>query len=205
MAKKDSVSPALSLAESSTAALGAQVAPLMMQPSDEQASEHRRFPRAPVGVAFSLWIDDGHDRRFSATLHSENLSVSGAFLQSTFFLPLGTELSVSFSLEGNAEPVQARAQVVRAQRSPGDARSPLATGMGVRFVAFHAQTEVTLARLFLGTALRHFVDAYLASPRARAFVDPTDRVVDALAAWELSKVSGSAPRDPWGAPPPAAR
>src|SRR5277367_710972 len=41
--------------------------------------EHRSFPRARLRVPFRVWIGEGTDRRFSATLGSENLSVSGAF------------------------------------------------------------------------------------------------------------------------------
>src|SRR5271155_2971844 len=48
--------------------------------------EHRSFPRARLRVPFRVWIGEGNDRRFSATLGSENLSVSGAFIESTFFL-----------------------------------------------------------------------------------------------------------------------
>ena len=59
------------------------------------------------------------------------------------------------------------------------------TGMGLRFLEFFRQTEVTLARLFLGEQLRKFAEGYLASARARSLSSELDRVVDALAAWEL--------------------
>jgi hypothetical protein len=200
MPKTDASPHATELAQSTTAAQGAAVAPLMMQAADDLSAEHRRFPRAQLEAVFRLWIGEGADQTFAASLRSDNLSVSGAFLRSTFFLPMGTEVSVSFSLEGAKEPVQARARVVREQRPVEGRRDASISGMGLRFTAFHGQTEVTLARLFLGTALRHFVEEYLRSPRARALTDPAERVVDALAAWELSKVSGAEPRDPWGAP-----
>ncbi len=58
-------------------------------------------------------------------------------------------------------------------------------GMGLRFLEFFRQTEVTLARLFLGEQLRKFAETYLASARARSLGSELDRVVDALAAWEL--------------------
>ncbi len=151
--------------------------------------EHRSFPRARLRVPFRVWIGEGTERRFSATLGSENLSVSGAFLESTFFLPVATELMVRFELEPKGPPVEARAEVLRQERT--DERS----GMGLRFLEFFKQTEVTLARLFLGEQLRHFAEGYLQTARTRAIESELDRVVDALAAWELLKVT--APADPW--------
>jgi len=62
-------------------------------------------------------------------------------------------------------------------------------------VEFFSQTEVTLAKLFLGAKLRAFAEAYMTSRRARSLNNELDRVVDALAAWELQKVT--TPGDPW--------
>src|SRR5208283_4521250 len=154
--------------------------------------EHRSFPRARLRVPFRLWIGEGQDRRFSATLGSENLSVSGAFIESTFFLPVGTELMVRFELDAKGAPVEARAEVLRQERT--DDRTGR-SGMGLRFLEFYKQTEVTLARLFLGEQLRRFAEGYLQTARTRAIESELDRVVDALAAWELLKVT--APADPW--------
>jgi hypothetical protein len=167
---------------------------LELEPIDPEVSEHRRFPRAKLRVPFTLYIGEDTDRRFSAALRSNNLSVSGAFLESTFFLPVGTELQVRFSLEGNAEPVQARAEIVREERPDprtGEGRS----GFAIRFLEFSGQTEVTLAKLFLGEQLRAFAERYLQSRRARGLSNELDRVVDALAAWELLKVTS--PENPW--------
>lgn len=164
-------------------------APVLERDADEQ--EHRHFPRARLAVRFELWVEQGGARRFSASLTSANVSVSGAFLESTFFLPLGTELRLSFSLEPGAEPVTVRAEIVREERGDEAGRS----GFGVRFVEFFGQTEVELAKLFLGARLHAFADEYLASKRARSLPNELERVVDALAAWELLKAT--TPGDPW--------
>jgi hypothetical protein len=119
------------------------------------------------------------------------VSVSGAFLESTFFLPVGTELQVRFTLEENMEPVLARGEIVREERTAEGGRS----GFGIRFVEFTGQTEVTLARLFLGMRLRSFAEEYLQSRRARSLPNELERVVDVLAAWELMKAT--TPGDPW--------
>lgn len=156
--------------------------------------EHRHFPRADFVTRVELWMDEpgGGERRFSATLQSVNVSVSGAFVESTFFLPVGTELNVRFALDEGAEPVHARAQIVREERGDGaDGR----TGFGIRFVEFTGQTEVSLARLFLGMRLRAFAEEYLQSRRARSLPNELERVVDVLAAWELLKAT--TPGDPW--------
>ena len=157
---------------------------------DFDGHEHRQFPRAKMEMPFSLWIDKDGDRCFSATLPSKNLSVSGAFLSSTFFLPVGTELRVRFELEAeNNDPVDARAEVVRQDTTEGH------SGMALRFVEFFDKTEVTLARLFLAERLTSFADDYLSSKRAKSLTSELERVVDALAAWELLKVTH--PGDIW--------
>ena len=75
-------------------------------PLDKQfgGDEHRQFPRAKMSVPFKLWMGEGNDRRFSASLTSSNISVSGAFIESTFFLPVGKKLSLSFELDAEEEP-----------------------------------------------------------------------------------------------------
>lgn len=156
--------------------------------------EHRRFPRAKVEVPVAVWIDVGGDRRFSATLPASNLSVSGVFLDSTFFLPVGTELSVRFPLHPAEPPVEARAQIVREERPDrgGQGRS----GFALRFLEFYGQSEVTLAKLFLGQQLTEFAEGYLGSARAKALRSEQERVIDALAAWELLRAT--TPGSPWG-------
>lgn len=156
--------------------------------------EHRQFPRAKMAVPFRLWIGTGSDVKFQATLASVNLSVSGAFLSSTFFLPVGTELHASFVLDADEDPVLARAQIIRNEQPGRDGKGRC--GVAIRFVEFFQQTEVTLARLFLGLRLKAFAEGYLASKRARSLGSELDRCVDALAAWELQKVTST--QSPWG-------
>lgn len=168
------------------------VGPKIELDTQDDGPEHRAFPRAKLSVPFGLWIGEGDGRRFSATLVSTNVSVSGAFLRSSFFLPVGTQLLVRFQVETPGPAVEARVEVLR-QETEGDRTGR--TGMGLRFLEFFRQTEVTLARLFLGEQLKKFAEGYLASSRARSLSSELDRVVDALAAWELLKVTS--PNDPW--------
>ncbi|PTL77537.1 PilZ domain-containing protein [Vitiosangium sp. GDMCC 1.1324] len=165
----------------------------IIETAPEEEVEHRHFPRARLATNFELWIDDGEGaRRFTATLRSANVSVGGAFVESTFFLPLDTELRVRFSLEQGGAPVEARARIVREQRAR---REEETSGFGIRFEEFYGQTEVSLARLFLDMRLRTFAEEYLRSNRARGLPNELERVVDALAAWELLKANN--PSDTW--------
>jgi hypothetical protein len=166
--------------------------PIIEPRGGDDEPEHRHFPRARLATRFELWREEDGRRTFSASLMSHNVSVSGAFLESTFFLPVGTALQVRFSLEEGAEPVQAQAEIVREERSNGPGGR---TGFGIRFMEFSGQTEVSLARLFYGMRLRAFAEEYLQSRRARALPNELERVVDVLAAWELLKATS--PGDPW--------
>jgi hypothetical protein len=157
-------------------------------------AEHRQFPRAQLATRFDVWVDgEGGTRRFAASFTSVNVSISGAFLHSTFWLPMGTVLGVRFSLEPGAPQVQARAEIVREERADGPGGR---SGFGIRFIDFSGQTEVSLARLFVGMRLRAFAEEYLKSQRARGLPNELERVVDVLAAWELLKATTSA-EDPW--------
>lgn len=155
--------------------------------TDFGGDEHRKFPRAKLEVPFKLWVGDGDERSFECQLKSHNISVSGAFLDSTFFLRIGTELRAAFELDPEEDPVEARAIIVR-QETP-DRQGRGRSGFAIRFVEFFSQSEVTLAKLFLGQRLRAFADEYLSSKRARSLNNELDRCVDALAAWELQKVT----------------
>ena len=156
-------------------------------------AEHRQFPRAKMSVLFRLWMGEGEERTFQAALTSSNISVSGAFLESTFFLPIGKQLSLSFELDPEEDPVLATGEIVRVESL--DSRGQGRSGFALRFTEFFQQSEVTLAKLFLGTKLRDFAEGYLSSKRARSLNNELDRCVDALAAWELKKVTS--PGDGW--------
>ncbi|MFL5321196.1 MAG: PilZ domain-containing protein [Myxococcaceae bacterium] len=155
--------------------------------------EHRQFPRAKMEVPFQIWIGEENSPRFSATLQSTNVSVSGAFLGTTFFLPIGSIVNTRFVLEGDDDAVEARAEIVREERPGGKNTN---SGIGIRFIEFFKQTEVSLARLFLEEQLAVFVRKYLSSQRARSLDDETERIMDAVAAWELRKIT-SDEKDPW--------
>jgi len=164
-------------------------------------AEHRGFPRAAISTRFKLSIGDGVDQRFSAVLSSQNLSVSGAFLQSSFFLPSGTQVKVAFELD-EGEEVSALAEVVREEREAREGRGEKERGggrigMGIRFLEFFNQSEVSMAKLFVGERLREFVQTYHGSKRAKSAANELERAIDLLAAWELGRINTET--DPWRA------
>lgn len=145
-----------------------------------------RLPRAQLTVPFDLSIADRSGTRFKARLRSRDLSVSGAFLESSYYLPVGTRLEVCFQLDEGIPPLCAVAEVVRHE---GESREGPG-GFALQFVEFKGDSRVTVAELVLGESLADFARRYLESKRARAFADDAERIVDLLASWELFKATG---------------
>jgi hypothetical protein len=165
-----------------------RLVPLPRAPDPSAGEEHRGFPRSALELKVSLRRGDSDDPNFAATLRSDNVSMSGVFLLSTFFLPLGTSFDLSFKLPNEDRPVLVRAELVRHQHEP-------TSGMGLHFQEFFGQTEVALARLFLDERVEAFTKRYLDSPRSKGLKTEAERMVDALVAWELDKVTTGT--DPW--------
>lgn len=157
------------------------------KPKPEPTAEEGpfRLPRARLAVPFRLCIGEGADTRFSARLPSRDLSVSGAFLESSFFLPVGTKLRVRFQVEEDSPPLEASAEIVRNQ--PGEGGEG---GFALRFFEFHGAAHVAITELVLGEQLRDFTARYRKSRRAAALATDEERWVDLIASWELFKATG---------------
>jgi len=160
-----------------------------LQPKPKPSARRKesfRLPRAQLTIPFELSIADRTGTRFKARLPSRDLSVSGAFLESSYYLPVGTRLEVCFQLDEGAAPLCAVAEIVRhegeSRQGPG--------GFALRFVEFKGDARVAVAELMLGESLRDFAQRYLESRRARAFGSEPERIVDLLASWELFKATG---------------
>jgi uncharacterized protein (TIGR02266 family) len=83
--------------------------------------------RHAVRLPIQLWVEESHDqaRYFQ---HSSNLSSGGIFLEKTIPHPVGTRVSLQFTLPGDAEPIRVRAEIVSAV----DAGESF--GMGMRWI-----------------------------------------------------------------------
>src|SRR5690242_5921412 len=95
------------------------------------ASTRRRYPRAGLDVKVRLSVGAGKEKRFEATLHSRNISVSGVFFESTFFLKVGQVVDVELRLPPQNRPVRARGRVVRVESL--DEGGKATTGFALRF------------------------------------------------------------------------
>jgi len=154
-----------------------------------QTTTRRRFPRAGVSVKVHLTVGDGPNRSFDAVLPSRDLSVSGVFFESTFFLKIGQAVDVSFRLPPQNRLVRARGRVVRVETMEEGARPR--TGFAVRFESYLDSSDVVLANYFLAPALREFIAAYASRSRLRLPDDTLSLVVDVMSAWELEKMNES--------------
>ncbi|HVE83912.1 MAG TPA: PilZ domain-containing protein [Myxococcales bacterium] len=151
------------------------------------AQTRRRFPRAGVSVKVHLTVGDGANRSFEATLPSRDLSVSGVFFESSFFLKIGQVVDVSFRLPPQNRTVRARGRVVRVEQLEEGQRPR--TGFAVKFDEYYDSSDVVLANYFLAPALREFIQSYASRRRLRLGDDAVSQVVDIMSAWELEKMN----------------
>jgi len=140
-----------------------------------------------MAVPFALHIGDGADQCFCAKLASRDLSVTGAFLESSYFLPVGTRLQVAFQVEEDAPPLRASAEIVRHEKAGKRGEG----GFAIRFFEFEGASRVAVTELILGEQLRAFIGRYQRSKRARQLHDETERMMDLVASWELHKATGA--------------
>ena len=75
----------------------------------------RQYPRAELQARAHLSLADDPSRYFEAALPTVNLSVGGMFLESSFFLKIGTKLLVTLQLPQKGREVKVKAEVVRVE------------------------------------------------------------------------------------------
>ncbi len=118
---------------------------------------------------------------FSAVIDTRDISVGGAYLQSSFFLREGTELEIEIALPHREEPVRASMVVVHVMRD-GTANKP--SGFAVRFLRFRDDSEILLRAHLAGPELYEFVKTFLASqPKGTKL--GVERLVQLLMRWEM--------------------
>jgi hypothetical protein len=147
----------------------------------------RRYPRAGLSVKVRLSVGSGDRKRFEATLSTRNISVSGMFFESTFFLKVGQVLDVELRLPPKGRVVRARGRVVRVETL--EEGSKARGGVALKFEEYEGSSDVVLANYFLAPALRQFIEGYARKNKLRAPPDYVEQVVDILSAWELSKMN----------------
>ena len=146
------------------------------------ADTRRRYPRAELQVQARLALSDDPSRVFEAALPTANISVGGMFLKSSFFLKIGTRLSIELKLPPRGRAVRVKGEVVRVETRADDS-----SGFAVRFTEYFDSSEVALATHFLSPVLREFISEYAKAHRFEADAEYLAHTADVLAAWELKK------------------
>lgn len=142
----------------------------------------RQYPRAEVHVRAQLSLADDPSHVFEATLPTVNLSVGGMFLESTFFLKMGTKLLITLQLPNHGREVKVKGEVVRVESS-----DKAASGFALRFNEYLDGSQVILATHFLSPVLREFLAQYAKEHQFDASPQYLAHTADVLAAWELKK------------------
>ncbi len=142
----------------------------------------RQYPRADISVRAKLSLADDPSHSFEATLPTLNLSVGGMFLESSFFLKMGTKLLITLELPDRGREVKVKGDVVRIETT---GKGP--SGFALRFTEYLDGSQVTLATHFLSPVLREFLVAYAKEHRFDASAQYLAHTADVLAAWELKK------------------
>jgi Tfp pilus assembly protein PilZ len=142
----------------------------------------RQYPRAEIHVRSRLTLADDPSRYFEATLPTVNLSVGGMFLESSFFLKIGTKLLIELQLPAKGRQVKVKGEVVRVETNSGGQ-----SGFAVRFTEYLDGSQVTLATHFLSPVLKEFLSQYAKEHRFEASAEYLAHTADVLAAWELKK------------------
>jgi len=160
----------------------------------ERPSDHRRFPRAKERIPVQLTIRTG-GREFSAMAYSVDISLTGIFFASTFFLKPGVELDCEFKVPNDERTVRTHGVIVREVRADKPGMRSGVSGFAVQFTDYYDDAKTALAASFLMVELGDFVGDYLRRRTKKARNEP-ESLADAIIAWEVSKMSiGGAEQD----------
>jgi PilZ domain len=169
--------------KSKTPVVGVSSVALEKKP-ETKSSTKRSYPRVGMSVRASLALAEDPTKVFEASLPTVNVSVGGLFLESSFFLKLGTKLLVSLAIPPENRVVRAKGQVVRVDSSDRGK-----TGFAIRFTEYLDGSEVVLATNFLSPVLREFLQQYASVHQFTADEHYLRHLTDVLAAWELKKAN----------------
>jgi c-di-GMP-binding flagellar brake protein YcgR len=151
---------------------------------NKNEADRRRYPRKPTRVKVKLAAAGRQGLSFEAHLPSADVSIGGIFLESEFFVKLGTELRVTFELDQLAESIEAIGRVVREQRDPKSGRS----GFAIEFTEYVGEARQALATYFLAPEIRAFVEDYRSGGRSKRIRGEQERMVDLIVAWEIDRL-----------------
>ncbi len=149
--------------------------------------EHRRrYPRAREVLPVKLSLGDGK-HTFEATVQTVDISLTGVFFASTFFLKAGTELDLQFQMPNDERTVRARGIIVREVRIDEAGGAKTRSGFAMRFTNYYDDAKTVLATSFLVAQLDEFVHDYL-KRRTKKPKSELDSLRDVIVAWEVGKM-----------------
>ena len=96
------------------------------------SNDRRRSDRIPI----EMWVEQSRDRELYFQ-RSANLSAGGLFLENTIPHPVGTRITLQFTLPGDVEPLKVHGEIV-------SAASQSELGMGVKFVDVEADVQARI-------------------------------------------------------------
>lgn len=148
----------------------------------------RRYPRSDLKLKAKILVSGskGQKKTLEAVLETRDVSMTGVFFESTFFMKVGTKVQVQFSLPGEKRQIIADGSIVREERAAAPGKA-VRSGFAVHFSDFVADSAVVLASLFLAPRVKRFVETYLRSRREEDLRTEQDRLIDVVVGWELAK------------------
>ena len=163
----------------------------------KSSKERRRYPRKEARVKVKLASAGSKGLTFEAYLPSWDVSIGGIFLESEFFVPMGTRLEVQFELPEVANIIRARGKVVRDVRLVRQGKG-VRSGFVVHFTDYLDNAMLSLAKYFLapevmrinvrgGMAPLRFVSAYQTSGGKSRTIRDQEQMTDLIVAWEIAR------------------
>ncbi len=148
-------------------------------------SEKREYPRQEKRLVADVFRRGGRktseDYSFTATMNTHDISAGGMFLESTFFLPEGTQYEVEFELP-HVGFVSMDAEVVHVLN--GNNKSGKPNGFASRFTNFYEDSEVALRAFLMHNDLVKFVRKELKGKK-RSWNE--ENLVELIVRWEMTQ------------------
>lgn len=141
--------------------------------------EKRRYERVRQELPVRLYAGKAKDSYLEASLRTVDVSLSGMFLRSTFFLPEDIPVRVEVDAPWDTTAV-VHGRIARVDR---DGVEP---GFAIEFDSLDPESLKDLVCLFAGEHVERFVRGFLPGQKNR---EPQTLLWEGIVAWELARLS----------------
>ncbi|MEO1480544.1 MAG: PilZ domain-containing protein [Myxococcota bacterium] len=117
------------------------------------ADDRREHERIDIEMRTRLWLNENYRGRqieFEGYSETQNLSIGGTFLTSSYLLPVGFPINIEMET-GGGQILAARGEIVHSEAE--NQKNP---GMGVIFTEVDAENRERLLRFFVSDRIRDF-------------------------------------------------